>query len=231
LEKEKGFTLTELLFVLGIIVILLAIAVNIFDTYQTAAREAIAQDDLKKAYKAAQAFWTENPIQGTVTVGDLAAYGFRTSPNVRFGLLNGTMGGFLLAVAYDIPGSEIFLVNAQGEMGPACAPLVEYAQIGQKLSTDLDLDRGGIDYKDKKEDSVPKAKTELKKAYGAALSYFAYHPDGVIRKDILGQYGYQPNNNVNLAISDGTLSRLSILASSSDSGGETFVINSRGEIF
>jgi competence protein ComGC len=73
------------------IAILAAIAIPSFVNYQTKARDAMAQAEVKNACIAAAAFFWEHPDK-TITLADLKEKGMAVNPEVELVIENGTRG-------------------------------------------------------------------------------------------------------------------------------------------
>jgi type IV pilus assembly protein PilA len=111
-EGQKGFTLIELMIVIAIIGILAAIAIPQFMTYRQKGYNAAAQSDLKQAFTAAQAYFTDQP-SASVDSTALAGSGYTATKDVTVTIGTGTQSGLAMTSVH-ASGSSVYAINAQG---------------------------------------------------------------------------------------------------------------------
>ena len=237
----KGFTLTEILYVLSIIAILAAIATFNYSGYRNKASDTVAQEDLRQAYSSAVNYFMDYPT-GILTSADLQNYGFKASPNVTVMIINGRLSDLSLISSYNVPGSQIYIASSQGISQPGAS--------GQSSGEPNQGSGGGTGASTGQQNTSPAGNPsqqqnlatnqdvvgqcnqatlmDLMDAYRTAQGYLAINPGQEVTKDDLLAYGYIPNENVSLVVLNGTSSNLSMSANFNFPGTTNYIIGPSG---
>jgi type IV pilus assembly protein PilA len=116
---QKGFTLIELMLVIAIIGILAAIAIPQFNAYKAKSYNAASKSDLKNAYTAAQAYFTDHPA-GTFDAAALTASGYQATQGVVLTITAGTQSTLVMTATNPNAGAAAiaYTINSAGVITP-----------------------------------------------------------------------------------------------------------------
>ena len=116
-RNKKGFTLIELMIVIAIIAIPAAIAIPQFLAYRLRGYNTAAKADLKNAYTAAQAYFSDWPNGTIAAVAKLTGAGYQPSANVTV-TPSGTMTTLSMTALHSASGATTYTIDSAGVITP-----------------------------------------------------------------------------------------------------------------
>jgi len=103
--------------VIAIIGILAAIAIPQFSAYRVRGYNSAAKSDLKNAYTASQAFFSDSPTAEINSTTLLTSYGYKPTTGVTVAVSTGFINSITLTASH-ATGSVTYTSNKDGAMSP-----------------------------------------------------------------------------------------------------------------
>lgn len=243
--KTGGFTVIEVLILIISIGVLACIAFFSYTFFKIKACEAMAQGDLRQAYYSVMAFFIDNPKR-TLTQPGLSQYGFQSSPNITVSIIDGSPRSLFMLFRHSTPGTQAYILYSTG-INSSGAPeniwMAQWTPGGQAFAGPPTVSqssppgqrsesgqKANSSHADLLEKCDLLARSALEQAYDAAQSFFNNNPGDLLTKDLLVSYGYNPNENVNLTIVDGSPDKFFMSAVFNIPGATNFGVDGSGSV-
>ena len=115
-SNDKGFTLTELLTVMGIVGLLATVAVPAFAQYKARALDSEAKSHLQHVFRACKGYWLDNGSSSScsVPIASATAYGYVQTATVNITTSGGetTFSG----TAFHVDSGNTYTIDATGSI-------------------------------------------------------------------------------------------------------------------
>ncbi len=116
LSNKKGFTLIELIIVIGIIGVLAAIAIPVFAQYKARAYDSDTKSHLHNIYLACKSYWVDEGSSSdcTVPIASGTAYGYTQTTKINIVSSGGETN--FTSTAFHVDSTNTFSIDSVGSI-------------------------------------------------------------------------------------------------------------------